>query len=198
MNKQGYKSIDRKEYANLHQWLRRMYGSAICCENNCGEIRKGYFDWALIHGKKYERKRENFMMLCKKCHHLYDKISRFGPLHPMFGKKHTKATRKKMSLNSKHGKPNLGKKASLKTRKKMSLTRKGVPKSDAHKRKISEGNMGKKLSEEHKQKLSVLHINKKHNKETKIKMSLVRIGKTHTKKTREKMKLSALKRWKDM
>jgi hypothetical protein len=136
MIKQGYKLIEQQEYWNIHTWLRRHYGSANRCENKCGETRLDHFEYALIHGKKYERNRENFIMLCKKCHHLYDKISRFGPLHPMFGKKHSEETRKKMSLNSKHGKPNLGKKASLETRKKMSLKRKGIPKTEEWKQKM--------------------------------------------------------------
>ncbi len=137
MNKrQGYKDIEDKKYRNIHQWLRRHYGLAYKCDNDCGEVRKGFFDWALLHGKIYDRKRENYIMLCKKCHHLYDGISRFGPMHPMYGKKHSKKTREKMRLNSKHGKPNLGCKASKETRLKMSKTRKGVPKTKAHRRKI--------------------------------------------------------------
>jgi hypothetical protein len=63
---------DKISYNGLHWWLRREYGSANRCENpDCGGKSKKY-EYALIHGKKYERKRENFMMLCKSCHVKYD------------------------------------------------------------------------------------------------------------------------------
>jgi hypothetical protein len=193
----GYKSIFKKDYYNIHQWLRRKYGIANKCENNCGTIAI-IFDWALIHGKKYDKKRENYIMLCKKCHHKYDEISRFGPLHPMYGKHHSKETRKKMSLNSKHGKPNLGCKASKETKLKMSLARKGILKTEEHKRKISEANKGKKLSKEHKKKLSIFHTGLKLSKETRNKMSLASRGHKNTVETKKKMSLSALKRWRSV
>lgn len=137
MKKQGYKTMTQGDYWNLHQWLRRKYGSAFLCENNCGESRKGYFEYALIHGKKYERNRENFKMLCKKCHYIYDDLKTIGPKHPMWGRHHTEDTRKKMRLSSRHLKPNLGNKASKETRLKMSLSRKGVKFSEEHKKNIS-------------------------------------------------------------
>lgn len=137
MKVQGYKSLDQGDYWNLHAWIRRNYGSAKFCENKCGTTAK-VFDWALIHGKKYERKIENYKMLCKKCHHDYDKISRFGSMHPMFGKKHTDETRAKMRASSKHLKPNLGMIMSKQTREKISKNLKGKKFTQDHKNKISE------------------------------------------------------------
>jgi hypothetical protein len=131
----SYKSISQKEYWLIHAWLRRNYGSANKCENRCNTKSK-VFDWALIHGKMYERNRKNYKMLCKKCHYYYDDLKTLGPYHPMWGRHHTPATRLKMKKSSRHLKPNLGKKASLVTRLKMSKKRKGVPKSPSHRRKI--------------------------------------------------------------
>lgn len=63
-------------YNNAHSWLRRNYGSADRCENpNCvGESR--LFQWSLVKGKRYEKRRENFQRLCIKCHGSYDKWGR--------------------------------------------------------------------------------------------------------------------------
>lgn len=61
-------------YYAIHAWLRSNYGSADHCEGTtCSEESKR-FEWALIHGKEHEHKRENYMQLCKKCHTVYDKI----------------------------------------------------------------------------------------------------------------------------
>lgn len=67
---------DKVGYFSLHAWLARTFGKADKCEA-CGisEIppnRKRYFHWALLKGKNYERKRENFWMLCQSCHIKYD------------------------------------------------------------------------------------------------------------------------------
>lgn len=136
MVKATYKSISQKEYWNIHQFIRRKYGAANKCENGC--LSKYRYEWALIHGRRYNKNIGNYKMLCKKCHHSYDKISRFGKDHPMFGKTHTKENKKKISERMKGNKNMLGKKLSLETRLKMSKARKGIPKSEEHKRKISE------------------------------------------------------------
>lgn len=57
----------------LHSWLRTNFGKASKCENRkCNNIHPYRYEWALLKGKKYERKRENFWMLCRKCHMYYD------------------------------------------------------------------------------------------------------------------------------
>lgn len=64
-------------YASIHQWLRYHYGRATHCEGKecIGKSKK--YEWALAKGKEYERNRENFIMLCKSCHVLYDVTERF-------------------------------------------------------------------------------------------------------------------------
>ena len=71
---------DSVGYYALHTWIKRTYGKANKCENRKNKIldfecseKSNNYDWALIKGKKYERKRENFRMLCHSCHLKYDK-----------------------------------------------------------------------------------------------------------------------------
>ena len=59
-------------YSLVHQWFRYHYGSANRCESNSCSGKSKRFEWALIKGKKYEKKRENFMMMCRSCHRKYD------------------------------------------------------------------------------------------------------------------------------
>lgn len=64
--------ISKREYSNIHYWLRKNYGNADQCEGEeCKGTSKNY-GWALLKGKKYEKSRDNFMPLCKSCHTLYD------------------------------------------------------------------------------------------------------------------------------
>lgn len=74
---------DNVGYVGIHQWLRKEFGKADRCENSeCvypkrnwyGKIMKfpKRFEWALIHGKDYKRRRENFWRLCSSCHIKYD------------------------------------------------------------------------------------------------------------------------------
>lgn len=64
--------VSRNVYCNVHQWLRRTFGAANKCEGICcsGVSRK--FEYALLKGKVYEKKRDNFIMLCHSCHIKYD------------------------------------------------------------------------------------------------------------------------------
>ena len=67
---------DNIGYNGLHTWLRTVFGWPNKCENkDCGHKSMKY-EWALIKGKRYERKRENFWQLCVSCHRLYDGNSR--------------------------------------------------------------------------------------------------------------------------
>lgn len=105
-----------------------------------------------------------------------------GENHPLYGIGHSEKSRKKMSESGKgkivsdetrkklseanKGEKNgfYGKKHTDKSKNKMSKATKGrgkgVPKSEEHKRKISEGNKGKKHTEETKIKLSKAHTGK--------------------------------------
>lgn len=62
---------DKVSYKGLHLWLKRNFGKANKCEHCYNPVAKRY-EWALIKGKKYQHKRENFIQLCTKCHHNYD------------------------------------------------------------------------------------------------------------------------------
>ena len=68
---------DEVGYGALHDWLKSHFGNADRCENpDCSYANPKRFEWALIKGKNYERKRENFMMMCKSCHTKYDGIGK--------------------------------------------------------------------------------------------------------------------------
>jgi len=62
----------RNHYVYVHRWLRNTYGSANKCESKFCNGNSTYYEWALIHGKEYEFKRENFIQLCHSCHRQYD------------------------------------------------------------------------------------------------------------------------------
>jgi len=62
-------------YQALHVWVNKHWGKANKCEH-CGlnelpEGKKRYFDWATREGV-YNRKKENWIMLCRKCHKNHD------------------------------------------------------------------------------------------------------------------------------
>jgi len=62
---------------SIHKWLKNNYGKPDRCESiDCNHISKK-FDLALIKGKEYERKRENFIILCRSCHKKYDMSQAF-------------------------------------------------------------------------------------------------------------------------
>lgn len=57
----------------IHLWLRKNFIKKLICEF-CGKKEKSgrKIEWAKLKNKKYERKRENFIELCCKCHRNYD------------------------------------------------------------------------------------------------------------------------------
>lgn len=67
-----------QEYREVHLWLKAMYGKADRCESEkCMSVERYgdtgmSFHWALRADKEYEKKRENFFMLCPLCHRHYD------------------------------------------------------------------------------------------------------------------------------
>jgi len=63
---------DDIKYQAIHSWLRSRFGKANKCKNpKCNKKSKNY-QWCLKKGKKYQRKRECFIMQCKSCHKKYD------------------------------------------------------------------------------------------------------------------------------
>lgn len=63
---------DTKNYFSVHDWMVKRYGVAKLCENPSCPYKSKRFVWAKRHGMEYERKRENFIQLCYKCHFQYD------------------------------------------------------------------------------------------------------------------------------
>ena len=65
--------ITKQEYRNIHGWLVYNYGKANKCENpNHAYENPKMYEWALLKGKTYGRKRDNYWQLCKSCHLRYD------------------------------------------------------------------------------------------------------------------------------
>ena len=64
---------DNVGYCGIHDWLAKEFGKADCCENQWCLGKHNLFHWAKIEGKKYERKRKNFIQLWVRCHNRYDR-----------------------------------------------------------------------------------------------------------------------------
>src|SRR3990167_9429414 len=62
---------DNVGYSALHTWIKRNFGSADICER-CDSANN--VQWA--NKGRYDRKRQNWMKLCAKCHHKTDELSR--------------------------------------------------------------------------------------------------------------------------
>jgi hypothetical protein len=60
-------------YSTIHKWLVKKYGKATeCIALNCTK-KSNCYDWGLLKGKHYCRKKENFIQLCRSCHNSYDR-----------------------------------------------------------------------------------------------------------------------------
>ena len=55
-------------YQGIHRWLKAEY-KKICCDF-CSKTEK--LEWALKKGKEMSRDRNNYFVLCVKCHRKYD------------------------------------------------------------------------------------------------------------------------------
>ena len=64
---------DKVGYFGIHDWLAKWYGKADMCENKWCLGEHDLFHWAKLEDKQYERRRENFIKLCVRCHNRYDK-----------------------------------------------------------------------------------------------------------------------------
>lgn len=74
MNERSGSWKETPTYGIVHYWLRQNYGKADeCHEWGCPGTSKT-FDWALIKGRRYERKRRNFIKMCRSCHVRYDRF----------------------------------------------------------------------------------------------------------------------------
>lgn len=72
--KNGMWKGDKVSYWGIHKWLVKQFGNANKCERKQCYKRNFIYQWALRKGKNYERKRENFIQLCKSCHSIYDRM----------------------------------------------------------------------------------------------------------------------------
>lgn len=66
------KKINNYLYYKIHRWLANTYGKADHCDNTECLHKSQVFEWANIHEKGHDFKRENYMQLCKTCHIEYD------------------------------------------------------------------------------------------------------------------------------
>ncbi|MEK7120476.1 MAG: hypothetical protein AAB840_00095 [Patescibacteria group bacterium] len=60
-------------YVAKHQWVTRWKGKPRKCEM-CSTTKAKHYEWANISGK-YLRDLDDYMRLCKSCHHKFDNIS---------------------------------------------------------------------------------------------------------------------------
>lgn len=70
-NAMAWKGEDVLVYTK-HTWLYKNYGKANKCENALCKGKSMWFDWAKKTECEYEKKRENYWMLCRSCHRQYD------------------------------------------------------------------------------------------------------------------------------
>ena len=63
---------DKISTGRIHRWLSENFGKADHCENPNCEHKSETYHWANTNNHKYRRRREDFMMLCAKCHSKYD------------------------------------------------------------------------------------------------------------------------------
>ena len=89
----NYRAVD-KSYVSIHVWLRKNFGKPKACFN-CkiiGEAVKGRWNihYALRRGQKHEKKRGNYVPLCRGCHSAYDN----SPASPKSEKRFRDLTKK--------------------------------------------------------------------------------------------------------
>ncbi len=57
-----------QEYRNIHSAIRKKFGNADKCENpNCEKL-SNRFEWAIRENREYSLDKEDYSMLCKRCH----------------------------------------------------------------------------------------------------------------------------------
>ena len=66
-------NINYEEYNLIHAWLRRNHGSANVCLNIACKGKSSDYEYALKRGFNHEKNLNNYLTLCKTCHHEYDK-----------------------------------------------------------------------------------------------------------------------------
>jgi hypothetical protein len=69
--------MTKREYKNLHRWVRYHLGRPKLCKN-CGDTSNRVYQWANISGE-YKRDLNDWERLCVPCHYRKDKNLRRGP-----------------------------------------------------------------------------------------------------------------------
>jgi len=137
--------VNKKEYKNIHAWLKRHHGKPTNCQDLSCEKKSTIFQWALIKGKDHSRNKDNYIWLCSTCHNKYDydrvwtKETRDKVRTSRLGKPLSEETKRKKSVamsgdrNPMYGVTNqffLGKHHSHETRLKISKFRRKISDSD--------------------------------------------------------------------
>jgi len=63
---------DVVKHQGIHAWLKRNFGKANKCENEKCDKTNSNFEWSELRNSDGKRKRENYWMLCRRCHRKYD------------------------------------------------------------------------------------------------------------------------------
>jgi len=90
-------------YQAIHKWLKKNFGKPNKCQNPLCDKTRDKFHYALLKNKKHEHKRENYIMLCTKCHFNYDVTieRRKRQAKALKGKKHSKKHNENISKSCK-------------------------------------------------------------------------------------------------
>lgn len=107
-----------------------------------------------------------------------------GEKHPMYGKRHTEESRRKMREAS------IGRSISEETRRKISESNKGRVPSEYQLSRIIESNRNRIVTEESKQKNREAHLGRRHTEESRRKMSESRMGHPVSEETRRKLSIA--------
>ena len=67
------KKWDECCYHSKHYKVKKLYGKADKCEVKICSSKSKLYDWANLSGKYHTIDRSDWMMMCKRCHNLYDR-----------------------------------------------------------------------------------------------------------------------------
>lgn len=68
---------DEVGYSALHHWVESRLGKPNTCVHCYGSKDSKRFEWANVSGS-YKRELTDWIRLCSKCHHAYDRIAERG------------------------------------------------------------------------------------------------------------------------
>lgn len=59
--------------SSKHCWINKYYGKSDRCDNPKCSGESKHYEWANLKNHKHTRKKEDYMMMCRKCHSIFDK-----------------------------------------------------------------------------------------------------------------------------